>query len=89
MNREAVYLAAKTRLVDVEFDECDRFFPPVIEAEEGISLMANPVVTEANLTIIDMTARFHLSGRKDNEIFAGSMLYADQEMKQLNFKGMD
>ena len=50
----------------VEFDECDGFFPPVFEAEEGGLLMANPVVTEANLTIIDMTARFHLSGRKDH-----------------------
>ena len=39
MNRKAVYLAANTRLVsdklDIEFDECDRFFSPVFEAEEG------------------------------------------------------
>lgn len=44
--------------------------------------MANPFVTVANMTVIDMTARFHLPGRKDHETFAGSMLYTDQEVKQ-------
>ena len=39
---------------------------------------------EANLTIINTTARFHLSGRKDHEIFPGSMLYTAQEVKQYN-----
>ena len=88
LNREPVYLAANTRLVsdklEVEFDECDRFFPPVFEAEQGGLLTANPVVTVANLTVIDMTAQFHLPTRKNHEIFAGSMLYTDEEVKQYN-----
>ena len=36
--------------------------------------MANPGVTLANLKVINMTAQFHLPGRKDHEIFAGIML---------------
>ena len=77
-------MAANTRLVsdklEVEFDECDRFFPPVSEAEQGGLLTANPVVTVANMTIIDMTAQFHLPTRKNHEIFAGSILYTDEEV---------
>ena len=46
--------------------------------------MANPGVTLANLTVINMTAQFHLPGRKDHEIFAGIMLYTDREVKQYN-----
>ena len=88
LNREPVYLAANTRLVsdklEVEFDECDRFFPPVFEAEQGSLLTANPVVTVANMTVIDMTAQFHLPTKRDHEIFAGSMLYTDEEVKQYN-----
>ena len=63
LNREAVYLASNTRLVsnilEVEFDACDWFFPPVFQAEEGGLLMANLDVALAN-----MTAQFHLSGLK-------------------------
>ena len=84
LNRKPVYLASNTRLVsdklEVEFDECDRFFPPVSEAEQGGLLTADPVVTVANMTIIDMTAQFHLPTRKNDEIFAGSMLYTDEEV---------
>ena len=62
LNREPVYLAANTRLIndklDVEFDDCDRFFPPVFQAEEGGLLMANLDVALA------LTAQFHLSGLK-------------------------
>ena len=43
--------------------------------------MANPVVTVANLKVIDMTARFQLPGSKDHEILVGSMLYTDQKVK--------
>ena len=87
LNREPVYLASNTRLIndklDVEFDDYGRFFPPVFRADEGAGLlMANPGVTVANLTVIDMTAKFHLPGCKDHEIFAGSMLYTDSEVKQ-------
>ena len=70
LNREPVYLASNTRHIndklDVEFDDCDRFFPPVFRAEEGGGLlMANPGVTLANLTVIDMTAHvvFYMSIR--------------------------
>ena len=84
LNRKPVYLASNTRLVsdklEVEFDECDRFFPPVSEAEQGGLLTGNPVVTVANMAIIDMTAQFHLLTRKNHEIFAGSMLYTDEEV---------
>ena len=49
-----------TRLVsdklEVEFDPCNRFFPPVFEAEEGGLLIATLVVTVANMTVIYMTA---------------------------------
>ena len=59
--------------VEVEFDACDRFFHRSFEQKKGACLT----------TRLDL-GQFHLPGRKDHEIFAGSILYTDREAKQYN-----